>query len=95
MVSTVAGEFNAPAISSPMILPTPSQDAAVLKVPTSAQCDQWCTVYDLRGNAALSFVLPAGSCDVTIPLLTLGNGAYRMLIKDIKGVYSVPLIIAR
>ena len=95
LVSTVAGEFNAPAISSPMILPTPSQDAAVLKVPTSAQCDQWCTVYDLRGNAALSFVLPAGSCDVTIPLLTLGNGAYRMLVKDIKGVYSVPLIIAR
>ena len=44
---------------------------------------------------ALSFVLPAGSCDVTIPLLTLGNGAYRMLIKDIKGAYSVPLIIAR
>ncbi len=95
LVSSVAGDVNTPVISSPVILPTPSQDAAMLKVPTSVQYDLSCTVYDLQGNAALSFVLPAGSYEVPISLMTLGNGTYRVLIKDAAGAYSVPMIISR
>lgn len=77
------------------IIPTPSFESAILRIPSLFETDLHCMLVDMNGTTVASLILESGHTEVSIPTVSLASGIYRVVVLYPQGAYSIPLIIVR